>query len=179
MTAIAERLDEQRGDDDTALDEQGSTGFGGWTDWTEWVQPVERALAAVSASALRDRVERLYDRHPASISPAATHVIALIDLAGGRGEGPVREQRVPIIRRLREHFPFVEAVAGVTPTRYAVLARRHSGLAGTLSTLEHRLRSEADELGSIAAVWCESLPEDPGDIGAMMRGLRIVPRMIE
>lgn len=179
MTAMAERLDEQRGDEPTALDAPDSNGVGGWADWADWTQPVERSLAAVSASALEDRVKRLYDRHPANICPTATHVIALIDLSGGRGETLVRERRVLIMRRLREHFPFVEAIAAVTPTRYAVLARRHSGLAGTLSTLEHRLRSEVDELGSIAAVWCESLPEDPGDIGAMMRGLRIVPRMTE
>lgn len=179
MTAIAERHDVQRGDDATARDEQESTGFGGWSDWAEWVQPEERSLAAVSASALEDRIERLYAHDRERICPAATRVIALIDLSGGRDEALVRERRVLIMRRLREHFPFVEAIAAVTPTRYAVLARRHSGLAGTLSTLEHRLRAETNDLGSVAAVWCEPLPEDPGDIRAMMRGLRIVPRITE
>lgn len=178
MTAIAEQLDEQWSHEPAPLDEPDGTGFGGWADWAEWVEPVERSLAAVSASALEDRIERLYDRDPARICPAATHVIALIDLSGGRSEVPIRQQRTLIMRRLREHFPFVEAVAGVTPTRYAVLARRHSGLAGTLSSLEHRLRSEANALGSVAAVWCEPLPEDPADIRAMMRGLRIVPGLV-
>ncbi len=177
MTAIAERLEEQQGTEPTVLEEPAVNGFGGWADWAEWIEPVERSLAAVSASALEDRVERLYTRGPERICPAATHVLAMIDLGDSRSEVPARKRRLLIMRRLRDHFPFVEAVAAVTPTRYAVLARRHSGLAGTLSTLEHRLRSEANDLGSVAAVWCEPLPEDPGDIAAMMRGLRIVPRM--
>lgn len=147
------------------------SGIHGWSDWAEWVEPVEWSLAAVSASVFAERAGRLYgpDR-----SPDATHVAVLVDV-GTPGEPPARSHasRVATMAELRAHFPFVDAIAALGPSRYAVLARRHTGLAWSLGSLEARLQADPAGLGTVAAVWCDELPATPEDVPAFVRGIRI------
>lgn len=146
----------------------------GWTDWAEWVEPVERSLAAVSSSALTDRIARLFVETPA---PAVNHVAVLVDVGSPTdADAACHAVRVATMLELRAHFPFVDAVAALSSTRYAVLARRHPGLAGTLTSLEHRLRGDSGRIDAVATVWCEELPDTPADVAVFVRGLRIKPR---
>lgn len=145
----------------------------GWADSAEWVEPIERSLAAVSASTLADRSANLYG--PGS-APSLSHVLVVIDT--GDPDGPAtqaHDHRVATMAHLRVHFPFVDAVASVGSARYAILAHRHAGLAGTVASLERRLQADPAATATGAAVWCEELPDDRHDIDTCIRGLRVKP----
>lgn len=145
----------------------------GWLDWAEWVEPIERSVAAVSASVLADRLRRVFSE---PIHPWLTHVVVLVDVgAPGDADAASHFARVATMVELRAHFPFVDGVAALNPTRYAVLARRHPGLSGTLNSLEERLRDDAADIEGLARVWCEELPDTPGDVAAFVRGLLVKP----
>lgn len=127
-------------------------------------------MAAVSASALSDRAVNLYR---AGAAPSLTHVLVVIDDGDRDGHATPGHHRVATMAHLRAHFPFVEAVASVGPARYAILAHRHAGLAGTLTSLERQLQSDPAVMATGATVWCEELPDRLDDVDTCIRGLRI------
>lgn len=146
----------------------------GWSDWAEWVEPVARSVAAVSSSVLAGRMVRRYND---PVPPSKAFVLVMVDV--GSSDGPpaaAQAVRVAAMVEIRGHFPLVDVVAAIRPSRYAVLARRHPGLSGTLRSLEERLHGEALVIESLARVWCEELPEESSEIPAFVPGPRAQAR---
>lgn len=149
------------------------TALHGWNDWAEWVEPVTRSLAAVSSFVLGERISRRF-RGP--VAPNITHVIVIVDVGSPSDlDAASHAVRVATMVELRSHFPFVDAVAALSATRYAVLARRHPGLSGTITSLEARLRDDAGGLDTVAQLWCEELPDRAQDVAPFIRGLHVKP----
>lgn len=136
-----------------------------------------RAAYFGGAGELRRRLGHLYRQHrEAGLQVADTHALILVhvdadDLAPGEHGSALHS----VATVLREHFPFVGAIASLGPTRFAVVAHRHPGLAVSIGTLQTALQSAPALLGTTLSLWLAPLPASAAALPRFVRRLVVNP----
>lgn len=122
---------------------------------------------------LRSELGGLYTASSAAgIRPADTWVLVLVE-ADARGKHGAERGAVAFstAEAVREHFPLVEQVVCLEGGRFAVLARRHPGLAVGITTLERALRARTELVGVEVSMWLVPLPAVASALDLFLRRL--------
>lgn len=137
----------------------------------------ERGVGAVQVGGLDDLFDccaALYAEADLRDGPGDTHVLVVVDLAPLDGDTVGGPAVLHTWDLLHVEFPAVSTIAVVDTWRFAVLARRHPGLAKAVTVLDERLATHVASAAA-TAVWCEKLPDRADDLARFLNGVVVKP----